>query len=76
MLNKALGYFQLGWEDFGKGLVMVVISAVLTSFYEYFTNGTVIVWSNVESVAAAAAIAYLLKNLGTNSQGKFLGKVG
>jgi accessory gene regulator protein AgrB len=70
------GLFKLNWLDFGKGLIVAVITAILTFLYEQVVQGGVALdlalLQQVGSVALAALLAYVLKNLFTNSQGKFL----
>ena len=71
------GLFKLNWADFGKGLIVAVITAVLTFLYEQVAQGGVDVfsgalWVQVGSVALAALLSYVLKNLFTNSAGEFL----
>lgn len=70
----------LNWNknDFIKGLVMTIFAAVLTAIYNLvemegfdWTHSEVI---GVAKVAALAGMAYLLKNLITNSDGKIARK--
>jgi hypothetical protein len=71
------GLFKLNWADFGKGLIVAVITAILTFIYEQVVQGGVDIftgalWVQVGSVALAAGLAYILKNLFSNSTGEFL----
>lgn len=70
------GIFKLNWADLLKGLIVAVLSAGLTFATQFFSTsgtGTPINWKAVGNVAAAAAIAYLLKNFLTNNQGEVVG---
>jgi hypothetical protein len=70
---KGSKFFSLDWKDFFKGLVVAVFSAFITFLYEAIQAGEF--W-NLETlkkgglVAVAALLAYLLKNLLTNSTGE------
>ena len=67
------GLFKLSWEDLGRGLLVAVLSAVLTALYEYIPNGFAgIKWEAIATVAVTAGVAYLIKNLGTGSGGQIL----
>ena len=67
--------FRLNWEDFGKSLVVAVLTAVLGFLYQLIKNqGLDISVADLQQmiqVAVLAAISYLSKNLLTNSEGKF-----
>ena len=67
--------FQLNINDFGKGLLVAVLVAVLQVILQSLQDcGIVCInWVNVGNIALTAGIAYLLKNLATNSKGE-LGK--
>lgn len=67
-------FLNLNWSDFGKGLLVAVITAVLTYAYGVTQTGD---WSAIElktvaSTAVLATISYLFKNLVTNSEGEVL----
>lgn len=71
--------WSLNWNDFGKGLVMAVIGAVLGVLYAAWQNGIPGDWPSVKktlvyaaSTGVFAAITYLFKNLGTGSGGQIL----
>lgn len=67
--------FELQKNDFIKGGIVAVITAVLTSILQMLQNGGFVIdWMTVLNVAIVAGISYLLKNLGTNEQGKFAGR--
>jgi hypothetical protein len=67
---------KLSTADLIKSGIIAVISAVLTFLQQFIfaETGEVrhIDWRAVGGVAAAAAIAYILKNLFSNSSGEFL----
>ena len=65
--------FNLNWKDFFKGLVMAIITAALTLVYQLLQAGSVIDWNQVGLVSITAALAYILKNLGSDNQGNPLG---
>ena len=68
---SSLGKLNLG--DFEKGLILAVISAVLTYAYDITQTGTLnFDWKKIGAIALTAGIAYLLKNLGTGSGGQVL----
>ncbi|MFA6982120.1 MAG: hypothetical protein WC243_03810 [Patescibacteria group bacterium] len=62
-------------QDIIKAGVMFVLSSVLTVIYTALTNKMGIDWASVGNVAILSTVTYLLKQLGTDTQGKFLGKV-
>lgn len=75
------GIFRLGWADLARGLVVAVLSAVLTYLYSgLLGDGTLdlaaIDWQKVGGISLAATAAYLLKNLVSDETGKVLGKFG
>jgi VIT1/CCC1 family predicted Fe2+/Mn2+ transporter len=68
-------FLNLNSEDFAKGLLVAIITAVLTFAYEALQSGTLFAPGSLKTVglvALSAMISYLLKNLFTNSQGQFL----
>jgi len=68
---KTSKLFTLTLSDFLKGLVVAVLAAALTILMQSIQTGTFIIdWKAMIFTSIAAAIAYLIKNLGTNSEGK------
>ena len=62
-------------RDFLKGLIVAVLSAVLTWAYTALEAGTLFAPGALKSmgmVALAALLSYLLKNLFTNKEGEIL----
>ena len=70
--------FKLNWNDFFKGLIVAVLSAVITFLYDLVQAGDFVLnaelLNKVLTVSASALLAYLLKNLFTNSSDKVLKK--
>ncbi|MCP3686766.1 MAG: hypothetical protein GY861_29355 [bacterium] len=66
----------LNIKDFVKSLLVAVISAVLSFAYTAIQAGTLfpINWEQIGTISLGAMLAYLLKNLSTNSDGKVLKK--
>ena len=64
--------FQLGWEDLIKGLIIAILSSVLTVVITQLQNGMVD-WSQVGTIALVASLSYILKQLGTDEDGKLIG---
>lgn len=66
-------FFTLNWRDALKGLLLAVLSAVITFLYEVFQAGPVTFdkefLGKVGLIAVSTALAYLLKNLFENSEG-------
>lgn len=67
--------FTLQVPDFAKGLLMVVLGAVLTTLEQVVSTGgfSAVNWSAVALVAVNAGLAYLVKQFGTDSQGTAFG---
>lgn len=67
-------FLTLSTSDLLKGLLVTIITALLTGFYELIQAGGDFNWLDLEPVILAtigAGIAYLLKNLFSNSAGQF-----
>lgn len=68
-------YLKLTKQDFIKGLIVSVLSSVLTIMYQTIETGSLkFDWKAIGTVAAMSAMGYILKNLVTNSQDEFLKK--
>ena len=70
-------FFTLSTRDFLKGLFLVMITAIVTGIYELLTIGAVFDWVALKPIlltSIAAALAYLIKNLLSNSNGEMLTK--
>ena len=67
--------FTLNKADFLKGLIIAVITAVITILYNTVQVGSLAFdWKAISTAAASAALAYIMKNLLTNSEDEFLKK--
>jgi uncharacterized protein with gpF-like domain len=69
-------FLQLNWRDFFKGLIVAILTAVLILFQTVLIDPSIYSFKAVAIrcgwTALAATVAYLLKNLGTNSKGELL----
>jgi VIT1/CCC1 family predicted Fe2+/Mn2+ transporter len=68
-------FLTLNVRDFLKGLLLAVLTAVITFMYDAIQSGTLFEPGWVKKagmVALAALLAYLIKNLFTNTQGEIL----
>ena len=67
-------FFNLNWADLGKGLLIAFLTALLGGILEKLQTGelpvTWIAFQPILEVSLSAAVAYLLKNLFTNSEGQ------
>jgi len=70
-MNTQIGNLSL--KDWLKGLVMAVITAVLSLVYQLLTSNQAIDYKQIGIVALTAALAYILKQLGSDEQGNILG---
>jgi hypothetical protein len=68
-------FLNLNSTDFLKGLVMAVLSTVITVVYQTVEAGSLVFdWKAIGTMALTTALAYIMKNLFTNSTGKLFGK--
>jgi hypothetical protein len=69
-------FLNINWKDLMKGLLVAVIGAILTAAYEAINAGTIqftwAFWQPIVYTGIAAGMAYLIKNLFTNSTGNVL----
>jgi hypothetical protein len=71
---KKAKLFSINYRDLFKGMIVAVITAVMTFIVNELQSGSVIDLKLFKRMAVTAAIAffsYLLKNLFTNSQDEF-----
>jgi len=62
-------FLRLNWNDFGKGLIMAVLTPVVLIIQESVSAGTLTFnWSAIGISAVAGGVAYLIKNLFTAPQ--------
>lgn len=67
--------FALNTSDFIKGLLMAVLSTVITIVYQTVEAGSLVFdWKAIGTMALTSALAYIMKNLFTNSQGQLFQK--
>ena len=63
-------FLNLNTNDFIKGLVMAVLSTVITIIYQTVEAGSLVFdWKSIGTMALTTALAYIMKNLFTNSTG-------
>jgi hypothetical protein len=68
-------FLNLDSTDFIKGLIMAVLSTVITVVYQTVEAGSLTFdWKAIGTMALTSALAYIMKNLFTNSTGKLFGK--
>jgi hypothetical protein len=68
-------FLNLNTTDFLKGLIMAVLSTVITIVYQTVEAGSLVFdWKSIGTMALTTALAYIMKNLFTNSAGQFFGR--
>ena len=68
-------FLSLNSSDFLKGLLMAVLSSVITVVYQTVEIGSLTFdWKAIGTMALTTALAYIMKNLFTNSTGKLFAK--
>jgi len=68
-------FFNLNSTDFIKGLIMAVLSTVITVVYQTVEVGSLTFdWKSIGTMALTTALAYIMKNLFTNSTGSLFAK--
>jgi hypothetical protein len=66
-------FLNLNSSDFIKGLIMAVLSTVITVVYQTVEAGSLVFdWKAIGTMALTSGLAYIMKNLFTNSTGGFL----
>ena len=64
-------FLNINFNDLGKGLILAVLTSVLTVIYTTVQAGSLTFnWSLIATTALTSALSYLLKNLLTNSEGQ------
>jgi hypothetical protein len=72
-MNSSL--FTLNSKDWVKGLVVAVLTAIITVVYNTIQTGALLLdWKAISIAAISAALAYITKNLLTNSEDQILTK--
>jgi hypothetical protein len=68
-------FLNLNSSDFLKGLIMAVLSSVITVVYQTVEAGSLTFdWKAIGTIALTSGLAYIMKNLFTNSTGKLFAK--
>jgi bacteriorhodopsin len=68
-------FLNLNSSDFIKGLIMAVLTTVITVVYQTVEAGSLTFdWKAIGTMALTSALAYIMKNLFTNSTGKLFAK--
>lgn len=64
-------FLNINLNDLGKGLILAVLTSVLTVIYTTVQAGSLSFdWNLIATTALTSALGYLLKNLLTNSKGQ------
>lgn len=64
-------FLNIDLKDLGKGLIVAVLTSVLTIVYNTVEAGSLTFdWKLIATTAITTGLGYLLKNLLTNSQGE------
>lgn len=72
-MNSPMG--TLNVQDFFKGLIIAVLTAVVTFLYGTIDSGQIVLnWKQIAITSLSAALAYIIKNYLTGADGKFLKK--
>ncbi|MCY7291353.1 MAG: hypothetical protein LH615_04140 [Ferruginibacter sp.] len=67
--------FTLNVQDLSKGLIIAVLTSVLTVIFQSLQLGELnFNWKLILLTALTSSVAYLLKNLATNNEGEILSK--
>lgn len=72
-------FLRLNVRDFVRGLVVAVLAAIISWAAGVFQPGVdfaTIDWSAIWQIAITSGVAYVAKNLLSDDQGLFLGKIG
>lgn len=72
---KKSEFLTLQQKDFIKGLIMSVLTSIVTGLYMIIKNGglpTMNDYRNIGLAAASVFLSYILKNFLTNSQDQFI----
>jgi len=71
------GFLSLDTKDFIKGLLLSVFTSVISIVYTYVQCGSLVFdTKTIATTALTTALGYIMKNLLTNSEDKFLKKEG
>jgi len=66
---------KLNVQDFFRGLIIAVLTAIVTFLYTTMESGELVFnWKQIATTSLTAALAYIIKNYLSNSEGAFLKK--
>lgn len=68
-------FLKLNTKDIVKALILTFITALLTGIYQLLQTNRLLTWDSLKPVvisSIAAMLGYLLKNVFTNSEDKFM----
>lgn len=69
--------WRLNLNDWTKGLIVAVLAAILQPIITVLQGGGLVFdWQAILTVGLTAGLAYVLKNLSTNSDGEFVPVAG
>ena len=69
--------WKLNLSDWSKGLIVAVLASVLQPVLVVLQGGGLVFdWQAILTVGLTAGLAYVLKNLGTNTDGEFVPVAG
>jgi len=69
------GFGKLNVQDFFRGLIIAVLTALVTFLYNTMELGELVFnWKQIATTSLTAALAYIIKNYLSNSEGAFLKK--
>ena len=76
--NKSMSnLWKLNLNDWSKGLIVAVLASVLQPVLVVLQGGGLVFdWQAILTVGLTAGLAYVLKNLGTNTDGEFVPVAG
>lgn len=70
-------FLNLNTFDFIKGFLVAVLTSVITALLQMISLVPPIIdWKTISVIALSSALAYLLKQLATNSKGAIMQKEG
>lgn len=73
------GFLKLNLNDLFKGAIVAAIVALLGALQQALNTQGIDVrvydWAAIGNASLVAGVGYILKNLLTNTDGKFLGKI-
>ena len=78
-MNYLSGFLELNWKDSVKGLFVAVVSGAITALLQVIQSGGLELGhaqlSMIVTTAVVSGLSYLIKQLGTDENGKLGGKI-